>query len=169
MTRNILRSSSISSALFCNRPAVSMRTGVRASAAALLHGVIGQPCRVRAMGPGEKLRACAIRPDLQLLHGSGPERVPRGRDDVRALARHLHRQLAQRGRLAGAIDADEKQHLRGRTGNIERGLKGLHRLGNHIGQRLPDLGIGHVLVETVPGEPVNDFSRRRRAEVCRDQ
>ena len=53
----------------------------------------------------------AAGPDLELLHGRGAERIRRANQRRRALVLEQIGQLADRGRLAGAVDADDQNDL----------------------------------------------------------
>ena len=102
---------------------------------------------------GDHRRAGAIAPDLQLLHRGGAERVAGTHEGALALVAVLLRQFADRGGLAGAIDANHQhdmRFLRGvqhqRLGN--RGQNG----GNFLGEGGFDLLVGHFLAETGAAE-----------------
>ena len=68
--------------------------------------------RIGAVSRADHIDAGALRPDLELFDGGGAEGI--GRADQRRLAPLLEqvRQLADRRRLAGAVDADDQRDLR---------------------------------------------------------
>jgi hypothetical protein len=82
----------------------------------------GAPGRDRVVGDGGRIGvgaaldesdAGALRPQLELLHGSGPERVPRPEHDLEAeLAAQVPRELPDRRRLPGAVDPGNEDHGR---------------------------------------------------------
>ena len=74
--------------------------------------------RIGAALRADEIHAGARRPDLQLLDRRGAERV--GRADERRQPRVLDhpRQLADRRRLAGAVDADDQHDVRLRRSAI---------------------------------------------------
>src|SRR5690606_24002330 len=70
-----------------------------------LDGVEDHRARVAALGAADDVGAAALGPGLELLGGRGPERVAGGHHD-RATALHLlATHLADRRRLAHAVDA----------------------------------------------------------------
>ena len=73
---------------------------------------------IRAWRVGDDRDAGAIRPDPELVDGRGAERVRRGEDDRPALAEVARGELADRRRLARAVDADDEDDRRpaGRRG-----------------------------------------------------
>ena len=117
ITRRTLASSSIRSCCVCRRPAVSTittsapRSRPRATASkATAPG--SDPS-----GPLTTSTPARSRPALELLDGGGAERV--GRADHDLLAERVAQvpgELADRRRLAGAVDADDEDHGRARGG-----------------------------------------------------
>jgi hypothetical protein len=97
----------------------------------LLEGVVGKAGRIGAELGADEFRLGAVGPDLQLLDGSGTERIAGCNHDLETGARELRRQLADRRRLAGAVDADDEDHMR-LVAEIE-----LQRLGDRL-QHLGD-------------------------------
>src|SRR5581483_6216283 len=71
-------------------------------------GVVGDGCRVAAFGRADEVRARTLRPDLELLVGSGAEGVRGGDDDGPAVLGDAVGELADGGRLPGAVDADDE-------------------------------------------------------------
>jgi truncated hemoglobin YjbI len=95
----------------------------------------------------------ALRPDLELLLGGGPEGV-RGSEEHRAVVlAQLLRQLADRRRLAGAVDADDEDDMRLPRGVERQGLcHGRQDRGDLLGQRRADLAFVHLALEAPLGE-----------------
>ena len=85
---------------------------VAAVAARALDRVVGDGRRVAAALSLDELRAGALGPDAELLLGRGAERVGRGDDDRVAVLAQAVRELADRRRLAGAVDADDEHDAR---------------------------------------------------------
>ena len=71
---------------------------------------------------GDDLGAGALAPDLQLLDGGGAERVAGGEHHLLPSRRRLRGELADRGGLAGAVDADDEDDVRLRAGRRRAGL-----------------------------------------------
>src|ERR1700730_16114199 len=123
ITRTIFSSSSISTALFCRRPAVSTSSTS-----------ISSP---RASVSASKARAAASAPDLELIDRRRPERIAGGEHHRAALGVESGRELADGRGLAGAVDADDehdeglglsdRQRLRHRRKDLLH-LGGDHRL-----------------------------------------
>ena len=146
-----------------------------------LDRVVGDGGRVSpALGPDE-VRAGAAGPDLELLLGRGAERVCGGQEHGVIVLAELLRQLADRRRLPGPVDADDEDHgrlgaqvearraaqeLRGLVaergaqlaGDLAR-LQPLDELGR---RRDPDVGRDQRLLEPLPGLVVARVERRRR-------
>ena len=80
--------------------------------------------RVAAALGADEVRARALRPDLELLLRRGAVRVGRGDEDGAAVLGELRGELADRRRLAGAVDADDEDHggrrARGRASAARR-------------------------------------------------
>src|SRR6185503_5449698 len=79
-------------------------------------GVEGHGAGIRALGPLDDVHAGALAPALELLDGGGAERVG-GADHDPAVERlaQVPGELADRRRLARAVDADDEDHGRIRT------------------------------------------------------
>src|SRR5207253_2108200 len=72
--------------------------------------VEGDRGRVAAALGADEVRARARRPDLELLLCRGAKGVRGGDDDRAPVLAELGGELADRGRLAGAVDADDQEH-----------------------------------------------------------
>src|SRR6185295_340101 len=70
--------------------------------------VVGDRGRVAPALGADEVRVGALRPDLELLLRSGAKRVRRGDDHGAAVLVQVVRELADRRRLAGAVDADDE-------------------------------------------------------------
>ena len=118
----------------CRRPAVSMIT---------TSAPRSRPCLIasKATAPGSEpsrprddLAARALRPAGELLDGRGAERVGGAEHDLQPeLALQVPGELADRRRLAGAVDADGHDHRR-RRAHVDAVLAGARDLGEHLGQ-----------------------------------
>ena len=136
ITRRTLVSSAIRSVCVCRRPAVSMIT---TSAPRSRPRAIASKATAPGSEPSGPLttsHAGALAPALELLDGGGAERV--GGADHDLLAERLAQvpgELADRGRLAGAVDADDEDH--GRVGaQVDRVVAGAGELGEQLGEAL---------------------------------
>src|SRR5690606_5010487 len=69
-----------------------------------LERIEGEACGIRSDLVRDYWRARALAPDLELVDGCGAEGIARGHHDRAAGALELLRKLADRRRLAGAID-----------------------------------------------------------------
>ena len=78
----------------------------------VLHGVEDDSARVAPFVAPHEAGASPLRPQLQLVGRSRPERVASGEDHPPAFALLTHRHLADRGRLAHPVDPDEQPHGR---------------------------------------------------------
>ena len=111
-TRLILPSSSISPDLVCSRPAVSTTTVSTSPSTPGAHRLEGHRRRVAALAAADGEDADPLAPGLQLVGGGGAERVGGAEDDALAVADEHAGDLADRRRLAGAVDADHEDHAR---------------------------------------------------------
>ena len=68
--------------------------------------------RIGAFFVAHDLGARALRPDRQLLGGCGAKRVAGDEHDRMPALALLRGELADRRRLAGAVDADDQHHVR---------------------------------------------------------
>ncbi len=91
----------------------TMRTSI-AGRGGLLDAVEDDPGGVAAFLAGDDRRADAVAPDLQLLDRGGAEGVAGGKQDAIILLLEPMAELADRGRLAGAVDADHQDDVRAR-------------------------------------------------------
>src|SRR5207302_7661220 len=103
-----------------------------------------------------------LRPDLELLLGGGTERVGSRDDDRVSVLRQLGRELADRRRLAGAVDADDENHAR-RSAHVQRA---------GISEERRDL-VGESFAEIAELaarlEPLDELCRRADADIGLDQ
>jgi hypothetical protein len=112
--------------------------------------------RADEVGPG------ALRPDLELLVGGRAERICGGDEDRAAVLGKAVGELADRRRLAGAVDADDEYDARAVV-HRERG-----RLAEQ-GRDLLHQCLRQVVDVTAPAEPLDEFVRRGHAHVGGDQ
>src|SRR5581483_3030406 len=143
--------------------------------------VEGDRGRVGAALAADEAGAGAARPLLELLLGGGAEGVGRADRHLAAVLAELLRELADRGRLPGAVDADDEDHG-GAVVDVERrrraedrrdllgeggvqvaellpGLEAPHELG---GRRHADVRGEERLLEPLPGGRVARVERRDR-------
>ena len=112
-TRRTFASSSIRFVWVCSRPAVSaMTTSMPRDSAAAIASKTTAPGSPPGT-PADDLHAGALGPRLELLDRGSAVGVGR-RDDHREaqLVAQVPGELADRGRLAGAVDADDHHHRR---------------------------------------------------------
>ena len=157
-TRRIFASSSISSALLCN-PAGSVDEHDVDHAAWPARGLEREGCGVGPR-PRRSAHRCA-RPRSTAARPRRHETCRRRRGDVAPLLAKLLRELADRGRLAAAVDADDQHHEwpmdaidRERTRDRRENGRDLVR-ENHA-----DLLRGDVLVHPSAGERRCEIGRR---------
>ena len=128
------------------------------------NGVEHHGGRIGALARAHHVDAGARRPDLQLLDRGGAEGV--GGADQRRAAFALQQvgQLADRRRLAGAVDADNQRHLRMRRDRDRR---------VHGGEHAPDFLFDQIAQAGAVARPRldrgDDAIGRRDADVGRDQ
>ena len=89
-----------------------------------LHGVEDDRARVAALGAAHEVGAGPLGPGLELLGGRGAERVAGGHHDRAALVGLALADLADGGRLAHAVDADEQPHVRRARLEVQRAVAG---------------------------------------------
>ena len=77
-----------------------------------LHRVVRDRSRIGAALGADEVRPGPLRPDLELLLRRRSVRVGRAHDDRPAVLREPRGELADRRRLAGAVDADDEDHGR---------------------------------------------------------
>src|SRR3546814_6185358 len=82
----------------------------------LLHAVEDDGGRIAALGAGDDRHADAVGPDLELADGGGTEGVAGGEQHAVILLQKQVGELGDSGGLAGAVDADDQDHLRAREG-----------------------------------------------------
>ena len=116
--------------------------------------------RVGAARAADELGAGALGPDLELLLRRGAERVRGADEDAPAVLRELARELADRRRLAGAVDADDED-----DGGPPRGGRKRRRLAEErldlVGERVAEVGDLAARLEP-PDELGRRRARRRR-------
>ncbi len=108
-----------------------------------------------------------VGPDAELVDGSGTERIRGGQNHDLALGYVARRELADRGRLAGAVDADD-QHDR-RSALHRRPWRPVRVAPDEEGGQLrADRGLGSGRIPAGAGT-LDDFHRQGRPDVARDQ
>ena len=127
-------------------------------------GVVGHCGGVAALLRADDVGLRPLGPDLQLLVRRGAKRVARGQDDREAVLAQLVGELADRRRLAGAVDPDDENHARPLVDGEARGAVALEQCG-----RLLDQGFGHVARELTRLEPLHELGRGGNAHVGRDE
>ena len=124
---------------------------------------------VRPLFGAHKLTFRAVRPDLQLIRGRGAEGVRRAQQHAPALLLEAVRQLADGGRLADAVDADD-QHDRRLRGKVKRGIADAQLLLQNVAQRLLDaLAVLDFVVVNGVAQPFDRVRCDARAEVSHDE
>ena len=96
------------------------------------------PCRRRAVAG----RAGALGPDEQLLARRGAKGVGGGEQHLLIRVDEVARELADAGRLAGAVDADDHDHGRRVLADHERPLERREQLGDAVGEQAPRTAAG---------------------------
>ena len=86
-----------------------------------LHRVEDDRRRIGAGRLGDHRHVVALAPDLQLLDRGGAERVAGGEQHLQPSSPAAARELADRRRLAGAVDADDEDHERPACPSITSG------------------------------------------------
>ena len=170
ITRTIFSSSPISSARFCRRPAVSISITSALSSRARVSASKASPAASAPCSRSTRSENGAPRPDPQLLDRGGAERVARGEHDRLALASELGGELADRRRLAGAVDADDEDDERALARvDLERARDRRQRALDFLGEnRLHRLGRDALLVAPAPDRLANPC-RRAEAEIGLDE
>ena len=124
--------------------------------------VVGDRGRVGAVLAADEARAGTPGPDLELLLGGGAEGVGGAEGHLAAVLAQLLGELADRRRLAGAVDADDEDHRRALS-DLERGRRPKERR-DLLGQRGVEVG------EVLPGlETPDELGRRANADVRAEQ
>ena len=134
------------------------------------HGVEGDRRRVAARLRRDEVGAGPLRPRLELLARGGPEGVA-GADHARAAGlAQVPGDLADRGRLAGAVHPAHEQH-RGMRRDVDAGVGGRrHQLGDDLLQPRAQLVGGREPARVGVGlEPLDHGHRRRHAAVGQEQ
>ena len=160
----------MSPTLFCRRPAVSTRTTSASISTPARHGVEGDGRRVSSFTVrAHRGHADPLAPRLQLVGGGGPEGVGAAEHDVACPARRGRGPLADRRRLAGAVDTDDEDA--GRSPVDPRGdERAVHRRVDE-GEQLLSQPVPHggLVGRPVDGDPraqrVDELGRRPDAEV----
>ena len=132
--------------------------------------VEGDRSRIGVRGTLDEPDAGALGPHLELLDPGGAEGVGRAdHDGLAELLAEVPRQLADRRRLAGAVDAGDEDHRRLR-GEVDPVLAGASDLGEQLGQtRRERLSPGYPALGGLALELSDDLRGRRRADVGVDQ
>src|ERR1041384_901248 len=116
-------------------------------------------CRSAAPPGSDEGGACARGPAPELRLGRGTESVRSGDDDRAPVLAELRGELADRGRLAGAVDADDEDHARPLVEVEPTGF------AQHAGDLLLQAG-GKVTV-AAGLEPLNELGGRGHAPLSR--
>ena len=127
-----------------------------------LDRVVGDGRRVSPALALDELGVGTLCPDPELLLRGGTEGIRRGDDDGVAVLAQTERELADRRRLAGAVDADDEDHRR-LAGEVD--ARRLSEERRHL------LRQGLVQVADVAArlEAPDELGRRRDADVAGDQ
>ncbi len=140
---------------------------------ALVDSVEGDRRRVGALGSTHHLGAHARTPSLQLIGGGGAEGVGGPEHDASAVGDQHPRELADRGGLSSAVDADDQQHRRMVVMRqcTYRTVQTRLQLGDqHVPQHLAGIGLG---VDVSAGELAAQLRHHRaghgRAQVGNQQ
>ena len=149
---------------------MSIRTTSAFSAVARRQRVVREARGVGALVALDEIGRRCVGPDPQLLDRGGAERVAGGEDHLPAFAAELGGELADRRRLAGAVDADDQddERLLGRV-VFERAGDGNERPLDLRGEDRPDLVRIDALLVAPARDRLADAGRRAEAEVGLDQ
>src|SRR5205085_7529169 len=127
-----------------------------------LDRVVGDGGRIAAALAADEVRSGAIGPDLELLLSGGAERVGRAEDDRATVLSESVRELADRRRLAGAVDAHDEDDARP---PVEGELP---RLAEQSGG-LVDQGLAEIAELATRFESPDELGSRWNADVRGDQ
>ena len=135
---------------------------VLAARAGGLDGVVGDRGRVGSLRRADEVGLRAVGPDLELLLGRGAPGVGGAEEDGAVVLAQLLRQLPDRRRLAGAVDADDEDDARA-GGQVQRA-----GLAEHLGDLLREraVQVGQVVAGL---EPAHELGGRADADVALDQ
>ena len=103
------------------------------------HRIEGHRRRIAAL-LADDLHAVAVRPHGELLARRGAEGIRRGQQHVGLGIGQMARELADAGRLAGAVDADHHHHRRRVLTDHQLALQRLQQFGQRVHQQLPHGG-----------------------------
>ena len=131
ITRRIFLSSSISCSCVGSRPAVSASTTSIAAGSRRRDGVEHHCGRIAAV-LRDDLHVVARAPCLELLARGGAKGVARGEQHGKPLALQILCELADRRRLAGAVDAGQHDHERPLRADRQRPLERRKQLGERL-------------------------------------
>ena len=133
---------------------------------ARLDSVEGDRCGIRATRRSDEIGSGAIRPDLQLLVGGGPEGVRCGNDDRASMLPQPVSEFADRRRLPGSIHTHDEDDARDRGNREPTVAVWRNELRDHLLEHVEKLGFA-------PGLPLlqatDDLDGRRDADVGLDQ
>src|SRR5690606_38058481 len=133
-------------------------------------GVEEQAGGVRPGGARHNRATRALAPDLELLDGGSAESVAGGEHYPLALGAESGGELADRGGLAAAVDADDEDHMRAVAAlDVDRLRDRLEDRCDVLGERLPHLFRTDLLVEPPLSEIIGNASGGRRPQVGHDQ
>ena len=123
--------------------------------------------RIAALGMAHKLRIGALCPDLKLVDRRRTEGIRCRDQNALALILELMTHLADRCRLAGAVDADHKDH-----GGLCRKIQSLvlahHFCGDLLDQPHDIIRIGDAALLDAVTQLVADLDRRVSAHIAHD-
>ena len=127
-----------------------------------LDGVVGDRGRVGALRSADEVGLRPFGPDLQLLLGRGTPGVGRTEQDGPVVLAQLLRQLPDRGRLPGPVDADHEDDA-GTGGQVQR-----PGLAEHLRDLLRECAV-QVGQLVACFQPSHELGRRADTDVALDQ
>jgi hypothetical protein len=149
---------------------VSAISTVRAARPRRLHRVEDDGGGIGSRRLGDHGHLVAASPDLQLLDRRGPERVAGGEHHLETAVDAAFRELADRGRLAGAVDTDDEYHERLAFLDLERPRAGRQDRQHRLAQRAQQcVEIGELVAGDLPAQPVQQLPGRLDADIRTDQ
>ena len=141
---------------------------IRPDGLGALDRVVAHARRIGAALARDHLDVGAARPDLELLDGGGAERVGRAQDHRAARVGRLLGDLADRGGLAGAVDADEQdERLLAAEDVLPSRREGL---GDVLAQQVEHrIGVGKRLAPRGVAQTLDDVGGRHAADIREDE
>ncbi len=128
-----------------------------------LDGVVGDGGGIGAVRGADEVGLRPLRPDLELLLGGSTERVGGPEEDTAVVLAELLGELADRRRLAGAVDPDDEDHARLRGDVQGRGLA--EQVGDLLRERLAEvaeLAAGLQAADQLRSRPDPDVTADQR-------